>query len=187
VNIRLDTTDDLWKTVTALGKAAGKEAAAEAAISRAKGELSEIADLLKHRKRPKVVYVTARSPLGVVGSDNFMDEMLTLAGGDNVARRVGRSFMQISNETLIQLAPDVLLIGAPGQPEQTADDPRLESWMMYPIPAVANNRVWLVTDGDALTASVNLPKSIRGLSKLIYKWEPMPAAAGAATQGEATP
>jgi iron complex transport system substrate-binding protein len=188
INIKLDTTDDLWNTVRALGKAAKKEDAADTAILKAQAELKEIAKSYEGKPRPKVVYVFSHNPLSVVGSNNFMDEMLTLAGGDNVGARVGKSFITVSNETLIQLAPDVLLIGAPSQPDQQAvDDPRIEPWLRYDIPAVKNHRVFLVTDPDALTASVNLPKSVRSLSNLIHKFAAeAPATAPAPPPPQAT-
>jgi ABC-type Fe3+-hydroxamate transport system substrate-binding protein len=108
--------------------------------------------------------------------------MLTLAGGDNAGAKVGKSFITISNETLVQLAPDVLLIGAPSAPDQQPEDPRLETWQRYDIPAVKNNRVFLVTDPDALTASVDLPQSIRGLAILIHKNAPATTTSGGAAR-----
>jgi iron complex transport system substrate-binding protein len=173
INIKLDTTDDLWSTVRALGRAAKRENAADTAILKAKAELKEIAKSYEGKARPKVVYIVGNNPLTIVGGDNFMNEMLTLAGGDNAGAKVGKSFINISNETLVQLAPDVLLVGAPSEPDQQpADDPRLAPWERYDIPAVRNQRVFLVTDPEALTASVNLPKSIRNLSELIHKGQP---------------
>jgi iron complex transport system substrate-binding protein len=172
INIKLDTTDDLWNTVRALGHAAQREDAADTAILKAQAQLKEIAKSHEGKPRPRVVYVVGNNPLTIVGGDNFMNEMLTLAGGDNAGAKVGKSFITISNETLVKLAPDVLLIGDPSAPDQQPDDPRLESWQRYDVPAVKNNRVFLVTDPDALTASVNLPKSVRSLSTLIHKNSP---------------
>ncbi len=53
-----------------------------------------------------------------------MDQMVTLAGGENVGAKVGKFFPVIRNETLVKLAPDVLLISAPDQPAQQENDPR---------------------------------------------------------------
>jgi len=91
------------------------------------------------------------------------------------AAAIGNSFIPISNETLVKLAPDVLLISAQGQSQQTENDERLETWTRLPLPAVKNNRVFLVTDDTALTASIDLPHNVRTLAALIHKGQPAPA------------
>ncbi len=113
VNIQIDTLDDLWKTVGVLGHISGRDAAAAKAVLLARAELKEIADAVAGQPRPKVVYVTSRDPMYIAGAKTFLDQMVTLAGGDNVGAKVGTLFPVISNETLVKLAPDVLLIGAP--------------------------------------------------------------------------
>jgi iron complex transport system substrate-binding protein len=171
-NIHLDTLDDLWHTVALLGHLSGHDTDATRAILTAHAELHEIADSLQHQPRPKVLYAIGTNPLAVAGAKTFMDQMVTLAGGENLGAKVGTFFPNISNETLIHLAPDVLLISAPDQPEQQDHDPRLDAWQRYQIPAVWNDRIWLVTDGNSLMASVDLPRQVRELSKLIHKNAP---------------
>jgi iron complex transport system substrate-binding protein len=168
-NLHLDTLDDLWKTVATLGKISGHDIDASRAVMTAQAELQEIADALHDQPKPKVLYILGTSPLSIAGSKTFMDQMVTLAGGDNLGAKIGTFFPTISNETLIHLAPDVLLISAPDQPDQQPTDPRLDSWQRFQIPAVWNDRVWLVTDGNSLMASVDIAKQVRALSKLIHK------------------
>ncbi len=108
----------------------------------------------------------------IAGAATFMDQMVTLAGGDNLGAGVGKLFPVISNETLVKLSPDVLLVSAPDEPEQVENDPRVEPWLRFQVPAVWNDRVFLVTDGGSLMASVELPKQVRMLAKLIHKNAP---------------
>jgi iron complex transport system substrate-binding protein len=180
-NIHLDTLEDLWKTVAILGHISGHDADAQRATMTAHAELQEITDELRGVPRPKVLYVLGGSPLSVAGAKTFMDQMVTLAGGDNLGAKVGTFFPTISNETLVRLAPDVLLISAPDQPEQQPHDPRVDSWQRFQIPAVWNDRVWLVTDGNSLIASVDIARQVHALSKLIHK-----GAGGAAKSPPAT-
>jgi iron complex transport system substrate-binding protein len=171
-NIHLDTLDDLWKTVALLGKLSHHDTDASRALLTAHAELDELTQSLQDQPKPKVLYILGSSPLSIAGSKTFMDQMVSLAGGDNLGAKVGTFFPNISNETLIHLAPDVLLISAPDQPDQQPQDPRLDSWQRFQIPAVWNDRIWLVTDGNSLMASVDLPNQVRALSKLIHKNAP---------------
>jgi ABC-type Fe3+-hydroxamate transport system substrate-binding protein len=101
------------------------------------------------------------------GSRTFVGEMITLAGGDDVA--VGDSFVELSRETMVKLAPDVLLIGDPGAPPEIDHDPRLATWVTLPVPAARNQRVFLVTDGNSQMPSVDIGKQVQTLAELIHR------------------
>ena len=107
--------------------------------------------------------------------------MVTLAGGNNVGQQITGIYPAISKETLVTLAPDVLLISAPSQTPQTENDSRLDEWKKLPIPAAWNNHIFLVTDGNAMVASVNLPNQVNDLAKLIQ--QAAPTATAPATTG----
>jgi len=171
VNIKLDTVDDIWKTVAVLGKISGRDDAAAKAVADAQEDMKVMAAAMENRPRPKVVYVLERSPMSIAGGGTFMGQMVELAGGENVGTKVGGLYPTISNETLAKLAPDVLLVSAPEQAEQQENDDRLQPWMRLPIPAAWNHRIYLVTDGNAMVASLELPKQVQELAGMIHRGE----------------
>ncbi|MEI8195249.1 MAG: ABC transporter substrate-binding protein, partial [Phycisphaerae bacterium] len=141
VNIRLDSIEDVYTTARKLGGVAQRSRTAEYEIARVKGQLAAIGRRTAKVPKKKVIYVIGKSPIWIVGSERFLDEMITLAGGENLGRKVGRDFPQITGETLVTLAPEVLLIAAPGEPapRQLNDptDPRIAAWLDLDIPAAA--------------------------------------------------
>lgn len=169
INIRMDTIDDLWTTLGVLGKAAGAEKEAEHAIALAKADLAELAKEVANQPRVKVLYAMSRSPMMVAGGKTFVDEMLTLAGGDNVGRAAGESYPVIDPETLIKLAPDVLLVTAPSEPAQVPGDPRIDPWLKYATPAARNNRIKLVTSPSSEMLTTEIAKNIRELYTLMHE------------------
>jgi iron complex transport system substrate-binding protein len=183
LNMRFDHVADIWSSVTALGRAAGMEAEAKLAIDAAKKDLADLAAMYRDQRHPKVLYMVTTNQLLVCGGNNFIDEMITAAGGENIGAKLGNNFIETSREAIIKLAPDVLLVGAMDEPMETANDPRLTQWLTFPVPAAANKRVYLVTDADSLMASVNIGKNVRALAALIHKGEPAPAAVGAPAGG----
>jgi ABC-type Fe3+-hydroxamate transport system substrate-binding protein len=121
----------------------------------------------------------------VVGGKTFVDEMLNIAGAENVGATVGDGWPMIGTEALAKLAPEVLLVSAAGQPAQVggSNDPRVEKWLRLPMPAAEKGRVYLITEGNSLMASVEAPAHARRLAELIHAREPAATPAGAGMGG----
>ena len=119
-----------------------------------------------------------KNPIFVVGKDGLWDQMLTVAGANNVgALAKGDYFPQISTEALIALAPEVLLISAPGEPNSLgASDPRLKQWLAMPIPAARANRIHLITAGGMQLGSLAIADNVLMLTRIIHPelkdWSP---------------
>ncbi|MEJ2039689.1 MAG: ABC transporter substrate-binding protein, partial [Desulfosarcinaceae bacterium] len=81
------------------------------------------------------------SPIVSVGSGTFIDELITLAGGVNVA--AGRDpYPRFSREQVIALAPDVIVISSMAR-EAIFEQVKNE-WLAWPaIPAAANKAVFI--------------------------------------------
>jgi iron complex transport system substrate-binding protein len=166
LNMKFDHVSDIWDSVRILARAARRVEEGENAIAAAQADLMELTAKFQNLPHPRVIYLT--DPQTLAAGNTFIDEMITIAGGDNAGRGAGDGFLEINNEVIAELAPDVLLIGAPGQRPAMKDDPRLATWLRLPIPAARNNRVHLVTDPRALDASVDIGKHIRDLAELIH-------------------
>jgi ABC-type Fe3+-hydroxamate transport system substrate-binding protein len=167
LNMHFDHVDDIWSSVRELGKAAGAAAAAEDAIQKAQADLADLAAKYKNARHPKVAYM-ANSKM-IVGGATFMEEMIVAAGGDNLGRIVGNGFLDINNDTLVRLAPEVVLLGAPDEPAAMENDPRIAPFFRLQIPAAQSKRIFLVTDGTSLQPSVDIGKNVRALAELIHK------------------
>jgi iron complex transport system substrate-binding protein len=175
VNLRFDHIDDIWQSVRTLGRIAGREQAALAAIDRAKEDLRELAIVYSGGTRPKSLYLVSPNLMLVAGGKTFIDEMITLAGGENIGAKAGEGFLEVGREAIVKLEPDVLLVGAADEIGMQADDPRMQPWLTLPVPAARNHRVFLVTDGNALMASVDIGKNVRMLADMIHRGESLPA------------
>lgn len=172
LNMRFDHVADIWTSVRVLGQAAGREHAAEKAITRAQADLTELAQAYRDRPHPKVAYLVDPANMVLCGGDTFMEEMITAAGGENAGAKAGKGFLESSRETLIKLAPDVLLVGAMDQPDAMTNDPRIARWLDLPIPAATAKRVYLITDGNSQMASVAIGQNVRDLARLIHQGDP---------------
>src|SRR5690606_7303160 len=78
--------------------------------------------------RPRVLYVISLDPPIVSGTDNFLAQLLEVAGGDPVAisaEQRGHS-PQVSLEELVRRQPDVVMLPVGEDPQMTLDRIRRE-------------------------------------------------------------
>lgn len=103
------TVDQVMERILLYGKITDTQEQAEKVVAQMKAEKQKVVDAVKGLKedRKKKVYIEF-SPGWTVGKGEFMDDLITLAGGINVASDV-QGWKQISEEKIIQSNPDVIL------------------------------------------------------------------------------
>jgi iron complex transport system substrate-binding protein len=104
--------------------------------------------------------------LFVAGAGSFLNDVLKLAGGENVAEPIGMLAPSISAEGIIDLAPDVILdlqIGDMNIKQSEAEWRTLGNQ----VPAVKNNRIYLITDDFATIPGPRIPILIEKFARLM--------------------
>lgn len=145
---------DITETLRAIGARVGAGPAAESAASRIERQLAAIKASAAEHPRLKTLLVFGREPgtlrqVVASGGYGFLHDVLELAGGIDVLARLKRQSVQLSTESILALAPDVIIELHYGS-SMRAD--RLDAerlvWNALPsIPAVRNKRVHLLA-GD---------------------------------------
>jgi len=136
-----------FDTITALGAATGHEAQARELVVRITTALDGLRNRVAGLPRPRTLLVIGRQPgtlqgIYAAGGSGFLNEMLEIAGGQNVLEDVKRESVQPSSETLLRLAPDVLLELKATAPAGNYPGGDLEVWnALASIPAVQNKQV----------------------------------------------
>ncbi len=111
--------------------------------------------------RPGVFVQIGISPIVSVGSATFIDQLITLAGGTNVAAGPN-PYPRFSKEQVISLAPEVMVISSMAR--ATVFEEVKAEWMQWPaIPAVRNRAVHIAPTNifDRPT-----PRLVDGLEKM---------------------
>lgn len=91
--------------------------------------------------RPRVFVQIGVSPIVSVGDGTFINQLITLAGGANVAAGPN-PYPRFSREQVISLAPEVLVISSMAR--ATVFEQVKAEWMQWPaIPAVRNHAVFI--------------------------------------------
>lgn len=103
------SVDDVANNIETFGQITDTQEKAQELIAKMKQDVSDVTEAVKAVKpeEKKNVYVEF-SPGWTVGKGEFMDELITLAGGNNVASDL-QGWNEINEENIIAANPDVIL------------------------------------------------------------------------------
>lgn len=150
--------EQVLENIERLGVMLGREQRARARIDAILEARRAVRLAVSGRPRPATLAIVDRSPLFVVGSETFIDEMLDAVGAENVAASLGTGYPRGSIEWVIATRPQLLLDMTPGSDESHA------FWSRWPsLPAVAHDRVLTL---DASRISLPGPELDRALREL---------------------
>lgn len=136
---------DVKRAILDVGRAAGAAAAAEALVAGLDARLEAVRGRAAALPHPATAVVVGREPLVLAGPASYLGELLALAGGANVADKVGGRWPRVGMEFLVVQAPEVLFDLSLSMGENAAGGTpgdRTAGWAgASSIPAVAHGRV----------------------------------------------
>lgn len=157
---------DVWRDILWVGEATCRGHEAEALLTRIGTRLGQLeAQVEPLEQRPRVAILEWLQPFYVAG--HWVPEMIELAGArDAIGKKRTPSF-RITEQDVIEAAPDILLIAQCGYSAKQARDEYLA--MSFPeewndIPAVRNGRVYALEAGGYFSRPG--PRLISGIEAL---------------------
>jgi iron complex transport system substrate-binding protein len=161
------TVSDVLDAIGRIGQVTGSDEAAEALIADMQARIDAVQEKIKDAPRPKVFWELG-AELYTVGPNTFIDDLITRAGGENVAADADTSWPQLSVEAIILKAPDVIVLADHnyGQTaEMVGDRPGWED-----IRAVQEGNIIEITDDDIVSRPG--PRLVEGLEFLAKALHP---------------
>jgi iron complex transport system substrate-binding protein len=166
---------DVLTTIVALGERVGRTAEAKRESARIQRELDEVRAQVAGAPPVRTLLVFGRelgSLRGIFASGGFgfMHDMLTLAGGVNVFEDVKRQSLQVTIETLLSRAPDLIIetYSNEGWTPARIEQERL-LWRGLPtVPAVRTGRVHIMADYVLLVPGPRVGAAVRTFARIIH-------------------
>jgi iron complex transport system substrate-binding protein len=140
--------EDVYSLLLEVGRAVGALPAAKEVVARMRARVERVAKAVQGAPRTRVLCAYGRDPLIVAGPRSYTDELLALAGAENIAREGLTRYPTYSMERVLVLAPEVLIDasmeGAPSAGRPSAQALR-ERWGRFAsLPAVKKGRLhWI--------------------------------------------
>ena len=165
---------DVLTTMRTLGRRIGRDAEAEALADHVGRSLEAIRARVAGRPRPKTLLVIGRdegslSGLYASAGVGFLHDMLETAGGDDVLADVKRQSVQLSLESVLTRAPDVI-VELRVEPWDAARRVReLSAWRaLASVPAVRTGRLYMFTDEMMVVPGPRIVEATRILAKTLH-------------------
>lgn len=111
--IRPESLREIRRTIQDLGRLVGREERADSILADMDRELEELRLKLEGRPRIRAAWLLGGDPPWVVGRGSYLDEVLSLAGGENVFRDMPSPYLPVSPEQFLVRRIDLLLV-SPG-------------------------------------------------------------------------
>jgi iron complex transport system substrate-binding protein len=159
------TYDGVIATIENIGKLAGAEdgaikvgddmTAAQQEVQAAVGDLPKATTFLE-------IY---SKPLMTAGTGTYIDDMITIAGGENIGAQAGEGFPTFSTEVLVEDDPQVYIAdsGSMSKPGEIKDRAGFSS-----LTAVKDGRVYIIDDSTIARPGPRLALGLKSLAEYIH-------------------
>ncbi len=156
------------QTIVEIGSLVNASEIADKLAGDMRNRLERIQDLVaKVNQRPRVFIQIGISPIISAGSQTFLHDLITMAGGVNVAAGYN-AYPRFSREQVLALAPDVIIITSMAR--QAVFEEVKVQWSRWPdMPAARDQRIFLV-DSDVFDRPS--PRLLDGLEILVQLIHP---------------
>ncbi len=165
------TFEELFASIEAIGALTYREEEAKIMVQRMRAEIEKVQQRVQEvpqEQRPRVFIEVWNKPLLTAGRNSFVDELISLAGGVNIAHDVLKPYISFSPEEVIKRDPEYIILGyMNGEPAEGFIEERL-GWEN--VDAVKHKRIYGDIPSDLLLRPG--PRLIDGLKAIHQKLYP---------------
>jgi len=170
--------DQVFESIRLIGRIAGEDRRAAELVEKLTARRDAVVDKtarLTASQRPRVLFAFVPGDLFSAGKGSFIDEIIRLGGGVNIAAKTQSPWPQLSLETVIADDPQVILTlpGSMGDTHEPLTDTAavarfraLPRWKT--ISAVKNGRVHVLEDDAMTLPGPRLLDGLEGAAKAIH-------------------
>lgn len=163
-----ETISQVVDTIEKIGSLTDTDLEAKKIVEGMEKKQNEIMEKVKNVEKPKVFYeIEYSSALWTAGAGSFIDELITLSGGENISKDAKGSYSEYSVEALIEKDPDIYISNTFNDSLKNTSDikkrPGYEN-----IAAVKNDKIEIL-DGNILSRpSQRVVEALELMAKAIH-------------------
>ena len=132
--------EGLFLEIKKMGEVCGKQEKANFLIQRMQKRIEEVRTRSSSLSRPRVYVEVGYNPLFTCGKGSFIDELIEIAGGENIAHEINKPYPRVSAEFIISRNPEVIILPYMGRGYGKESVKRRNGWQG--ISAVLNGRIY---------------------------------------------
>ena len=161
------TVLEVLETILTIGRLTGQNEAASELVAGMQQRIDAVQEAIGDAPRPRVFWELGPE-LYTAGPGSFIDDLIVMAGGDNVAAAADSPWPQLSVETIVLQDPDVVVLADHNYGETAEMVKERPGW--GDINAVKEGRIVELTNDDIVSRPG--PRIVEGLEFLARAFHP---------------
>ena len=159
------TYEGVMASITEVGQLAGTSEEAQQVVDTMKQAQADVQGKVGSLDKATTFLEIYSEPLMTAGSGTFIDDMITIAGGQNIGAEAGSGFPNFSTEVLVQKDP-VVYIADSGSMSKPGDISKRAGFSE--LTAVKDGRVYVIDDNLIARPGPRLAQGLQELAKMIH-------------------
>ena len=159
-----DAFNDIYRSYEMIGKITGSTEKANAIIKKIKDGVAVVEKRVKGKNRPKVYFVVSLGQSNfTAGKNTFIDKVINIAGGTNVASDVD-GWQDYSLEKMVEHQPDIIIAS-----KHAGEVDKISGLAGYKdTKAAKNGKIFIVDDNTIVRPTSRILDGINQMAKIIH-------------------
>lgn len=163
--ISLASVRDILGSIKSIARLLGSPEAGEKLADKITRQFDAVTKRVAPAPRRSTLLVVGLRPLVAVGGKNFIDELITLAGGENIAANAAQPWLNLPDEYVVAKAPQVIIEAGMGA--ERGESAR--HWGdLKSIPAVKERRVYSYPSDKILRPGPRIGEGLEEIARLVH-------------------
>jgi iron complex transport system substrate-binding protein len=163
--ISLASVSDILSSIKRIARLLGNPQAGEKLVRKMIWQMDQVKNRVAPAPRRSALLLVGLRPLIAVGGKNFIDELITLAGGKNIAGDAAQPWLNLPDEYVVAKAPQVIIEAGMGS-ERDQDAKRWAD--LKSIPAVQQGRVYRYPSDKILRPGPRIGEGLEEIARLLH-------------------
>lgn len=159
------SVNDIFNSIKSIARLLGKPAAGEALVHKIFLQIDAVRKRVAGRPPRSTLIAVGLRPLVAVGGGNFIDELISLAGGKNIAGSAAQPWLNLPDEYVVAKAPQVIIEAG----VESHGGPAGKNWAdLKSIPAVRERRVYAYPSDKILRPGPRIGEGVEEIARLLH-------------------
>ena len=163
--ISLASLGDILTSIKDIARLLGRAEVGEQLVGKIEGEIEQTKKRVARAPRRSTLLAVGLRPLVAVGGKNYIDELITLAGGENIAHNAAQPWLNLPDEYVVAKAPQVIIQAGMGSERGSS----IKNWEdLKSIPAVRDGRVYSYRSDKILRPGPRVGEGLEEIARLVH-------------------
>ncbi|MGH7875651.1 MAG: ABC transporter substrate-binding protein [Candidatus Binatia bacterium] len=163
--ISLASVSEILNSIQSIAGWLGNPQAGERLVQKITLQFNQVKQRVASAPRRRALLAVGLRPLVAVGGKNFIDELITLAGGENIAGNAAQPWLNLPEEYVVAKAPQVIIEAGMGSERgETA-----KRWGdLKSLPAVKEQRIYAYASDKILRPGPRIGEGLEEIARLVH-------------------